>query len=121
MEDDCIYGHFPRLVPPSNLQLYYTKLLHVLPSIIWYKWVNAFSCSALLVQLHTKNNYTLPSSSTPNMESLHYHYCRILFHNFASSCITEITNNSHTIMYGDQCPIFEDKNSRQYTASVVHL
>jgi hypothetical protein len=73
-----IIWHFPRLLPPSNLQLYCTKLLHVLPSIIWYKWVNAFSSSALLVRQHTKN-YTLPSSSTPNLESLHHRYCQYYF------------------------------------------
>ena len=32
----------------------------------------------------------------------------ILLPNLASSCNTEMTNHSHTIMYGDQCPIFDD-------------
>jgi hypothetical protein len=56
-----------------------TILLYFLPSIIWYKWVNTFSCSALLVWQHTENNYTLSSSSTHNLKSRHYHYCQYYF------------------------------------------
>jgi hypothetical protein len=52
-----------------------------------------------------KINYNLPSSSENNLERSLLLLLSVLFHNLASSCNAEMTNNSHAIMYGGQCPI----------------
>jgi len=52
-----------------------------------------------------KINYNLPSSSENNLERSLLLLLSVLFHNLASSCNAEMTNHSHAIMYGGQCPI----------------
>ena len=67
-----IIWHFPRWLPPSNLQFYYTFSQYYVVKM----GQRIFLQCSLLVWQHTENNYTLPSSSTPNLGSLHYHYCQ---------------------------------------------
>jgi len=51
-----------------------------------------------------KLNYNLPSSSENNLERSLLLLLSVLFHNLASSCNAEMTNHSHAITYGGQCP-----------------
>jgi hypothetical protein len=119
LQNDAVsFGSFQEHCPHISYNYIILSYCTFSPVILYAtNGTKLFCCGPLLVWQQTETKYNLPTSSGPNLEKPALSLLSIIFHNSASSCKTETTNHSQTIMHGGQHPIL----STSKFMSVYHV